>query len=210
MPDVDSKECLRCQKDLPFGDFSKCKAGKFGLQGWCRACCREYREENKDSIVAKQRARYLKNRDQVIARVGEYRAERRDKFIAYGKEYREANKDHLEAKRRKYYEVNKEEIAAYRRAKYKANPRKFLDGNHRWRARVRESSAVKFSEESLLQRMAYFGNKCYMCGGPFEHVDHVKPLSKGGPHMLSNLRPACGSCNCSKGSKWPLPSLGEA
>ncbi|MBT2266408.1 HNH endonuclease [Rhodococcus erythropolis] len=44
-----------------------------------------------------------------------------------------------------------------------------------------------------------------MCGGPYQHLDHVKPLSAGGPHMLSNLRPSCADCNLSKGAKWPLP-----
>ncbi|WP_177235851.1 HNH endonuclease [Arthrobacter sp. ov118] len=29
-------------------------------------------------------------------------------------------------------------------------------------------------------------------------MDHVIPLSKGGPHCLSNVTPACGSCNQSK------------
>jgi len=52
--------------------------------------------------------------------------------------------------------------------------------------------------------MSYWGNKCWMCEGPFEHVDHVKPLSKGGPHILANLRPACASCNASKNDRWPL------
>jgi 5-methylcytosine-specific restriction endonuclease McrA len=41
-----------------------------------------------------------------------------------------------------------------------------------------------------------------MCSGPFEHVDHVKPIAKGGLNVLSNMRPACGSCNSAKRAKW--------
>ncbi|MGX7727586.1 HNH endonuclease [Rhodococcus sp. 5G237] len=35
-------------------------------------------------------------------------------------------------------------------------------------------------------------------------VDHVKPINKGGPHMLANLRPACGPCNSRKRDQWPF------
>ena len=46
-----------------------------------------------------------------------------------------------------------------------------------------------------------FGNKCWICGGPFQEIDHVIPLAKGGLHTLSNLRPSCTYCNRSKGTK---------
>jgi 5-methylcytosine-specific restriction endonuclease McrA len=45
---------------------------------------------------------------------------------------------------------------------------------------------------------------CWMCGGDADTVDHVKPLSKGGAHILANLRSACQSCNSSKGATWPF------
>jgi len=56
--------------------------------------------------------------------------------------------------------------------------------------------------DGLLSRVAYYGEKCWMCGSPWEHMDHVKPLSAGGAHILANLRPACASCNSSKHSRW--------
>lgn len=50
-------------------------------------------------------------------------------------------------------------------------------------------------------RGPYWGNRCWMCGGPYEEADHVIPLALGGPHCLANLRPACKSCNSAKGAK---------
>jgi 5-methylcytosine-specific restriction endonuclease McrA len=35
------------------------------------------------------------------------------------------------------------------------------------------------------------------------HVDHVIPLSKGGPHSAENLVCACQRCNCRKRNKLP-------
>jgi 5-methylcytosine-specific restriction endonuclease McrA len=55
--------------------------------------------------------------------------------------------------------------------------------------------------------MAYWGNCCWMCSGEYQEVDHVIPLARGGLHCLSNLRPACRSCNASKGAKRPSELL---
>lgn len=52
--------------------------------------------------------------------------------------------------------------------------------------------------------MTRYGNLCWICGGPGEQIDHVKPLSKGGAHCLANLRPACFRCNNKKRAMWPL------
>lgn len=52
------------------------------------------------------------------------------------------------------------------------------------------------------------GHICMKCGehidegGPF-HVDHIKPISKGGDEWdLSNLELSCPKCNLSKGAKY--------
>jgi hypothetical protein len=42
---------------------------------------------------------------------------------------------------------------------------------------------------------------CVYCGGPAEHADHIIPLARGGIEHLSNLAPACGADNMSKGAK---------
>lgn len=56
--------------------------------------------------------------------------------------------------------------------------------------------------EQLLERIDFYGGRCYLCGDEWEHMDHVKPLSAGGANIAANLRPACGSCNSSKHNKW--------
>lgn len=56
--------------------------------------------------------------------------------------------------------------------------------------------------EQILARVAYFGERCWICGAPWEHLDHVKPVTAGGPDLLANLRPACSSCNSTKRTTW--------
>lgn len=42
---------------------------------------------------------------------------------------------------------------------------------------------------------------CVYCGADAEHVDHVRPLSRGGWEHPANLVPACAWCNTSKGDR---------
>ena len=51
------------------------------------------------------------------------------------------------------------------------------------------------------------GFRCVICGrkasdGVQLHVDHIKPVSKGGKTELSNLRTLCQDCNIGKGAKY--------
>ena len=44
-----------------------------------------------------------------------------------------------------------------------------------------------------------------LCGGQVEpsdvHIDHIKPYSKGGQHVLGNLQVAHSLCNIRKGAR---------
>lgn len=74
------------------------------------------------------------------------------------------------------------------------------------RRRLRiEAARLSFAASELKAKMSYWGDKCWVCGGPAEAIDHVKPVSRGGPHMLANFRPICRLCNSRKSNIWPLP-----
>ena len=51
------------------------------------------------------------------------------------------------------------------------------------------------------------GRRCVYCGTCLElasaTLDHVYPVSRGGPHVLGNLVSACGPCNRMKGDMLP-------
>lgn len=34
------------------------------------------------------------------------------------------------------------------------------------------------------------------------HVDHIKPVSRGGKSVMNNLQTLCEDCNCGKGNKY--------
>lgn len=91
---------------------------------------------------------------------------------------------------RRYYEEDK---GAYqrRRYQYQAAPGGII---------------VDFTPTQREARFAIWGAHCWMCGiADATEEDHVKPISKGGSHCLSNLRPICKRCNTTKRGAWPLP-----
>lgn len=49
----------------------------------------------------------------------------------------------------------------------------------------------------------YYGNRCAICGMRNAKLtkDHIVPVSKGGSDNISNIQPACQSCNSKKGAK---------
>ncbi len=55
-----------------------------------------------------------------------------------------------------------------------------------------------------LDVIAADGGKCVYCGGAAEQLDHVIPVSRGGPDVFGNLVSACTQCNATKGSGEPL------
>ena len=62
------------------------------------------------------------------------------------------------------------------------------------RARERGAQGVA-TPAAVAARIAYYGGRCYLCGAPYQEIDHVIPLARGGSHWPANLRPACRSCN---------------
>lgn len=61
-----------------------------------------------------------------------------------------------------------------------------------------------FSEQQIRARVEFYGGICWICRAvPYQAIDHVKPLARGGSNWPSNLRPVCRECNSRKGAKWP-------
>lgn len=70
------------------------------------------------------------------------------------------------------------------------------------KTQMKENGYHKVTQTQLDSKFESLGNICiYCCEKAKLTVDHLLPISKGGPHTLSNLLPACHSCNSSKGNR---------
>lgn len=128
------------------------------------------------------------------------------------KEYKARNREKELARKKAYRDQNKQKISTY----HKSYMKDYWKDKPHWRklypelakeqeVQRRGYQTTKTIDPGLLkQKLRYWGGLCWICRiNPHEHWDHVKPLSKGGLHLLANLRPSCADCNLEKSNKWP-------
>lgn len=116
-----------------------------------------------------------------------------------GQRYQQTEK--YRAARKRHYEKNREAHLERVRQWFQDNPEKKRVYDQERRARLINAPAVPFTAVELDARLSMFPG-CWVCGGDWDCIDHVKPLAAGGSHMLSNLRPICRPCNSRKHAKW--------
>ncbi len=95
-----------------------------------------------------------------------------------------------------------------------ANPERWRQLNlavaHKRRAQKRNTQVEPVD---LAVVLAEHGPWCHICEEFIEqgdlHFDHVIPLSKGGPHIYDNIRPAHSWCNLKKAAKVPASASTE-
>ncbi len=154
----------------------------------CKDAHREYLKKyyfrNKENMLIKRRIMYSKNA--------------------------EINRD----KRKKYYALNSEKEKSYQRQHKKENPHLKRESERRRRANRFNNGFEYYKESEVLE---LYGDSCHICNIKIDlsaprlpgldgwenglHIDHLVPLSKGGPDTLDNVRPSHGSCNVRKHAK---------
>ena len=209
------RSCTKCGAWKPFAEF-------YRRNGKPIARC-------KDCVRAKSRENYGSNREARLESSRKWREANQSQHRENARRWYAENPDRAKASRKRYYEANQEKHRQYVRASYakhreiriaqiaayrKANAERFREihrlQSSRRRARISNALVIPFTDDQLRQRIAYYGGKCWICRvAPYEHIDHVKPISRGGAHILSNLRPACAACNQRKHATWQPPPRKE-
>lgn len=182
-PSDEMKWCPRCRAFVEKALFGVSRARRDGLTSYCRPCIKVVVVE-RDPDGAMRRAHSLKHRQTDAARRYQREWKRREK---------QQDPQRVRARRKKWEQQRRDVLKAG-----------WARNTPRRRARKLAAPSIPFTDRQLDARLAYFGNRCWMCGAAADSIDHVKPLAKGGAHMLANLRPACASCNARKGARWPF------
>lgn len=181
---------------------------------------RSYAEKNKEKIAAYRRKYYLANRVSAIENQKKYVAAHRNQRNAYKRRWRKLNAERENRKARIYYSEHRDAC--------KRNVDNWMKKNYkRYMVWLKEYKRVSWAKLSPLEKkrkraMSYcrmnenfwnrflekwksIGRRCYLCKRYLPKIkitiDHVIPSSKGGSDDISNLMPACGPCNSSKGNK---------
>ncbi len=118
--------------------------------------------------------------------------------------------------RRRYISnpARKARAVASAKAWAKANPEK-ANASHairqsRRRARKAGNGGNVTSAE-WKEQLEVFGHRCAYClaSDVKLQMEHVIPISRGGPHTINNVVPSCGHCNNRKYANGPLSMLNQ-
>lgn len=166
--------------------------------------CRAYYRRTRDARLASEAERYRTD------------AEVRARKAAYNRAYRAANSDRLKqadrerwqrnraavaVRQRTYYEKNRDRKLAGMKAWSKAHPEVKLVHFHNRRARLVGNGGSHTAQE-WREKCALFANLCAYCGEAKPLIrEHKVPICRGGTNDITNIVPACKTCNSRKGRK---------
>jgi len=157
-----------------------------------------YREANKEAIAERRKAWYQANKEAIKA----YYEANKEAVVERSKAYYEANKEAIADRKKAYREANKEAISEYSKAYKQANKEAVLERVVKRRA-LKRNAVPKFlrdcqEEKKRLQEIYKLRQVLSDATGIVYHVDHMWPLSDGGPHWSGNLQVITAQENLSK------------
>lgn len=182
--------CVKCAKPR----------GVDGTQTRCAVCA--------ERQSRRSRQHYHEHKEECRERSRRYARANPEKLRERGRRWRPANVEKLRELSRRHYDEHKEYYYEKARRWRRANPEKAREIDRHRYLRRRDIEGI-FTKEQLQDRVDYYGGLCYICGGPYEHIDHVIPLSRGGTNWPANLRPMCAEHNLIKGAKSLVEFMAE-
>lgn len=169
-----AKKCIHCGRILGIDDYSYCKT-KGRYLNICKKCIRL-----KDNLRYKYEGGAEKSHQKYMDKIETKRQ--------YASEWRKRNKDKVAKQTKRYRKKYPEKTKARNRLK-----------------QIKRDYQIKGVAIPASQVIDRYGDTCYLCGAKVLqgniHLDHVKPLSRGGKHEIENLRVTHSWCNESKGNK---------
>ncbi len=177
-----NKICSKCKKKKKVTDFRSCKGYKNDIYSICKECEYEYQQNDERK---EYRKRWVKNNPSKIKK--------------NHKKWREGNPEKIRENERKWRKENPEKNSV-KCKNYKAR-KKGAEGSH--------------TLKEWLDKKKEYNHRCVYCGIHEDALkkkykdkrwhklteDHVIPLSKSGSNYISNILPACISCNDKKSNK---------
>jgi tetratricopeptide (TPR) repeat protein len=167
---------------------------------------RAYYEANKEVISEKNKAYNKANKEAIAERKKAYREANKEAIAEYNKAYKEANKEAIaeynKSYKKTYYEANREALVEYYKAYYEANKEAAFERSAKRNA-LKRNAVPKFlrnCEEEKARLRSIYKLRQFLSDatGIIYHVDHMWPLSDGGPHWSGNLQVITAQENLSK------------
>jgi hypothetical protein len=211
------KTCTKCNLEFPKSLKYFSKNGK-SLRPDCKSCesarSKAYYSLNSEKIKIIAKSYQKDNSDKIKKASKIYRDSNKDKLKAKAKIYNAANSEKQKAKSKAWHLANLEKAKADAKAWNLAHPGYSAAANRKRDALIKNNGHSAYTEQQVLET---YGIDCNICNLPIDlntarqigkpgwqnglHIDHLIPISKGGPDTLENVRPTHGLCNITKNNK---------
>lgn len=139
----------------------------------------------------------------LLKNAGIWRQENPDKVKAYSKKYHLENQDDKNSKSRIWHENNKDRHKKLNKKWHEKNKYGRVIHESKRRA-LKKQSGGSFSKKDIEQLALKQKFRCPYCLISIKekfHIDHIKPLSKGGHNGKENIQLLCPPCNQKKYNK---------
>lgn len=153
-----------------------------------RARWKAYGDKNKKRKAVNAAARYARDKARILEAGRAWRASNPEKVFLLSKKWREANPEKRRQLHKQWRDANPDKIMAWRAGQ---------------RAK-RKAAVVSLTPHEQAEVIALYAKAralTELIGEPY-HVDHIKPLAKGGLHHPNNLQVLKGAENLRKGAKY--------
>lgn len=185
------KTCTKCKKSKPLSEY-----GLNGKRAACKKC------------LSSQNAARLRERRKIepgfANKQNSRSAEWRENNPSARASYYQANIEREKENQRKWQQQNRPWTTSEKKAylkKWRSDNKDLKNSYERNRQHRKRANGGSVTHKEWTELCAYYGNVCLRCGKEETTMDHIVPLSKGGPHSIENMQPLCGPCNSSKGTK---------
>lgn len=183
-----------------------------------KAIQNSYASKNRRKINKKARASYRKNRTEKLKAAKRHREANREQYKEASRRYYASNKKRVatatkrrrakslkkfQRARRESYARNRVTEIARQKIWSKANPESMRIIQARSRIK-RLSAKGRFTIKDVRDKLKKQKGICIYCPTVLikgYHIDHKKPLSRGGSNWPRNLQLTCPTCNLRKSSK---------
>ncbi|MBU0977847.1 MAG: methyltransferase domain-containing protein [Nanoarchaeota archaeon] len=206
------KICAKCNVYKDAKEFSKDKSKKDGLQKKCKECDKQYYQDNKEKIIARIKDYYQNNKPQIVAQMKQYNKDHKFEKGIYDKDYRltDAGKESHRKGSKRYSQTDSgKEVSRNGCRRYgqtENGKESYRKASSKRRALKANAIMENFSLKEVFKRDGY---RCQLCSKKtrpdynhfhplYPNLDHIIPLSKGGPHTKANTQCLCHSCNMIK------------
>ena len=198
------KTCSKCGEEKELIEFGKLSRNPDMLHTRCKDCINKKAKSWRASDEGQQ------NRQKYLARTKQVRKEYqhvRNKNLSDTERLNRNERSSKYKRSDKGKEQSKKRMKEYRQLdKVKERSRLQCLERHALKTTTSDGS---INIESMERLLANQDNKCFHCGENLDfdtpkaiHLDHLKPLSKGGQHSLNNVAYSCATCNMSNGSSY--------